>query len=292
MSKLSKKAQVISFLSPQRSKGAVFTLRSRRTGNHYTYKVIKKRNKRSGYVFFIYAMVGRDNQEKRDYEYIGCVFGTHEGTCNDLVKRTPKSRLKTDDAIVKALFFFWNKILVPSKNDTVLNDAIEFHHIGRCGRCNRPLTTPASVETGLGPDCARQLGVPHRVSNTASGVVGGRRGSIPEQTTTFARNNGVLMPVTIVSNNADQSIPESEAMDPHIQALRERFNGTRRQRRELQWEERREERKKQTSVTAMLKKIMPTIGYLDDNDFEPFEDSEDETHFEVGGAAELLDYDN
>lgn len=34
-------------------------------------------------------------------------------------------------------------------------------HIGRCGRCSRPLTTPASLECGLGPECAEALGVPH-----------------------------------------------------------------------------------------------------------------------------------
>ena len=32
-------------------------------------------------------------------------------------------------------------------------------HVGRCGKCGRPLTTPASLDTGLGEICATELGV-------------------------------------------------------------------------------------------------------------------------------------
>jgi len=31
---------------------------------------------------------------------------------------------------------------------------IEVHHEGRCRLCNRPLTVPESIESGLGPKCA------------------------------------------------------------------------------------------------------------------------------------------
>jgi hypothetical protein len=33
------------------------------------------------------------------------------------------------------------------------------HHEGRCCRCNRKLTTPASVESGIGPECAKMAGL-------------------------------------------------------------------------------------------------------------------------------------
>jgi hypothetical protein len=35
----------------------------------------------------------------------------------------------------------------------------EVYHEGRCGRCNRKLTVPESIETGLGPECASKLGL-------------------------------------------------------------------------------------------------------------------------------------
>lgn len=32
----------------------------------------------------------------------------------------------------------------------------EVWHEGRCGRCGRKLTVPESIETGIGPDCAKR----------------------------------------------------------------------------------------------------------------------------------------
>ncbi len=31
------------------------------------------------------------------------------------------------------------------------------HHEGRCGRCGRKLTVPSSVESGIGPECAKHV---------------------------------------------------------------------------------------------------------------------------------------
>jgi hypothetical protein len=38
------------------------------------------------------------------------------------------------------------------ERDTV-PDGLEVWHEGRCGRCNRKLTVPASIESGFGPEC-------------------------------------------------------------------------------------------------------------------------------------------
>lgn len=32
-------------------------------------------------------------------------------------------------------------------------------HCGKCGRCGRKLTVPSSIDSGIGPECARQMGV-------------------------------------------------------------------------------------------------------------------------------------
>lgn len=37
--------------------------------------------------------------------------------------------------------------------------SVEIWHEGRCCRCNRKLTVPASIELGLGPDCAEDVGL-------------------------------------------------------------------------------------------------------------------------------------
>lgn len=34
----------------------------------------------------------------------------------------------------------------------------KIHHEGRCGRCRRPLTVPSSIESGIGPECAKAIG--------------------------------------------------------------------------------------------------------------------------------------
>jgi hypothetical protein len=31
------------------------------------------------------------------------------------------------------------------------------HHEGRCGRCGRTLTVPESIESGIGPECAKKM---------------------------------------------------------------------------------------------------------------------------------------
>jgi hypothetical protein len=37
-----------------------------------------------------------------------------------------------------------------------LPGSVDVLHSGRCGRCGRTLTTPDSIERGLGPECAHK----------------------------------------------------------------------------------------------------------------------------------------
>ena len=34
---------------------------------------------------------------------------------------------------------------------------LEVWHEGRCGRCNRALTVPESIASGIGPECAKHV---------------------------------------------------------------------------------------------------------------------------------------
>jgi len=36
---------------------------------------------------------------------------------------------------------------------------VKIWHCGKCGRCNKPLKVPSSILTGLGPECASQMGI-------------------------------------------------------------------------------------------------------------------------------------
>ena len=42
-----------------------------------------------------------------------------------------------------------------------ISGKVTIRHEGRCGRCGRKLTTPASIDTGIGPVCAERMGIPH-----------------------------------------------------------------------------------------------------------------------------------
>lgn len=57
---------------------------------------------------------------------------------------------------LKAVIFpwTWNRIL----DQGSLPESVEVWHEGGCCHCNRKLTVPASIELGMGPDCAEDHG--------------------------------------------------------------------------------------------------------------------------------------
>ena len=143
---------------------ATFTLSSRRTGAHYTFKCSQTDNNENTY--FLSLLTGPDNTT--DFQYIGLLNKTTEvivvnGKVQDHIsytfRTTSKSRLTMESMPVKAFLFFCGHVINNKKNPSTIN--LEFRHEGRCGRCNRKLTVPESLDTGLGPECADQMGVPY-----------------------------------------------------------------------------------------------------------------------------------
>lgn len=122
---------------------ALFTLRSNKTGKRFTYKV---RQSRDGNVFFVSVLRGQDNTGH--YSYFAH-FGSNG------LKFGKKSKVGFDAPSVKAFFWFWDKLQSATPE---LPDSLEFWHEGRCSRCSRVLTVPESLERGIGPHCAGQLG--------------------------------------------------------------------------------------------------------------------------------------
>jgi uncharacterized protein DUF6011 len=124
---------------------AVFTLQSTRTGTHFTYRIAQGEQRGPALApYFASVLTAPDC-----FTYIGMISG------GSLVVAA-RSSVSACAPSFKALAWFLRQLERGS-----LPESLIFRHEGRCGRCGRPLTTPASVDTGLGPDCAEALGVAH-----------------------------------------------------------------------------------------------------------------------------------
>ena len=116
---------------------SIFTLQSNKTGNRFTYKVTKAKNRKG--LYFAKVLKGTDNDN--DYAYLGIL------TTKGLIL-TQASKVKKDSTCVKALDFFMERIEnIPS--------SITVYHAGKCCCCGRTLTTPESIKNGYGPECAK-----------------------------------------------------------------------------------------------------------------------------------------
>lgn len=135
------KAQVKPFILGGK---AIFTLKSGKTGTHYTYKM--ERCEEDNNLYFIHLLTGPDNMD--DYTYIGCYFtDNHYFACAKRWKAIPPELLP---GCVRAIRYTLNNI-------DHLPDNLYVYHEGRCCVCGRRLTTPESIERGVGPECARRI---------------------------------------------------------------------------------------------------------------------------------------
>lgn len=136
---------------------AYFTLRSRKSGTRYTYRVRLAEDDNPNSLFstalsrqqkwFVSLLAGPENTS--DYVYLGLAEG-HFPT----FRLTRASKMTADSAPAKAIKFLFEML----NRDTLL-PGLEIWHEGRCGRCGRMLTVPESITAGLGPDCAGRMGL-------------------------------------------------------------------------------------------------------------------------------------
>lgn len=124
---------------------AVFTVQSRKTGKHLTYKVS---HPEPDAPFFVNLLTGPDNGA--DYTYVGVLNDRAPG-----VKLTNKSKFTADSPPVAALNYVMRHLEVGHH----MPPDCEIRHEGRCAICARPLTRPDSLELGIGPECASRLGL-------------------------------------------------------------------------------------------------------------------------------------
>lgn len=113
---------------------AHFTIQSKRTGKHFTYRANARDKTRP-----VFVSVLTDH----GYEFIGIIL-------SDGFRPGLKSKIDRHAPSVQAFQWFWDHV-------HRLPDTREFKHEGRCCRCGRRLTTPESLATGIGPDCADKL---------------------------------------------------------------------------------------------------------------------------------------
>ena len=130
---------------------ATFTVQNDKTGEYRTYKIRRKEaNERfPGYgpTYFVSLMTGPDNENS--FTYIGLL---NEQT--GAVRLTGKSKLTEDSAAVRGVRWTLNKVWT----NQPIPSFIQVRHEGKCGCCGRKLTTPASLDRGIGPECWSKLG--------------------------------------------------------------------------------------------------------------------------------------
>ena len=117
---------------------------------HYTFRVDHKAaNGKWKEAWFVKYLTGSDNT--RDYSYVGTLDVEH-----GKVWTSAKSKLQDNSLILKllnrTLEVIWNGDISP-----MIDKGFRLHHEGRCGKCARLLTTPESVERGIGPECWSNL---------------------------------------------------------------------------------------------------------------------------------------
>ncbi len=127
---------------------AVFTIEGP-TG-HYTYRVelVPGNDRYPATAYFTKLLTGPDNTT--DFTYIG-KLDPNTGT----VAVTAKSK-HYETALP---FRLLNRVLARVwAGDHAAYEAHGYktHHEGKCGRCGRALTVPSSVESGIGPECAKK----------------------------------------------------------------------------------------------------------------------------------------
>lgn len=120
---------------------ATITLRSTRTGDHFTYKVQPSDD---GKVFFVKVLTGPDN--RTDFQFLGVYR-------NGRYSHGMRSRVGPSAGSARA-FEYLAACLVRGGDLPAL---LEARHENRCGACGRKLTVPESIDSGLGPECAGRV---------------------------------------------------------------------------------------------------------------------------------------
>jgi len=127
---------------------ALFTL-DNGSGRHFTYKISKKEpqpgRRYTDPSYFVGVLDGPES-----FSYMG-LLNPRRGTITPTKGSKVSGQALSAVAIGWALRLIWAGKSLPAPSKLL--------HAGKCGRCGRPLTDPISVQSGIGPDCAEQMGI-------------------------------------------------------------------------------------------------------------------------------------
>ena len=128
---------------------ATFTV-SNDKDEHLTFKIQQGKTDRDGNPiengpFFTSLLTGPDNENS--FTYMGILNPN-----SMVVYPTKASKLKITSKPWKVLAWAIARV----HNGWPIPEGYGIQHEGRCCACNRKLTTPESIDLGIGPECARR----------------------------------------------------------------------------------------------------------------------------------------
>lgn len=125
-------------LSPEEATGGIITIRSRKTGKDYSYKINKTLFLNKMY-FWVYVEVGR-----LEFRKLGRYTNERIMTGQHIVYTPP----------AEGIAWILDKLL--SGEIDKVREQTEFFHTGLCIACNRTLTDAVSIEIGMGSICRQK----------------------------------------------------------------------------------------------------------------------------------------
>lgn len=131
-----------------RAGNATGTLVNHSTGNRYTFKFSCPKEKSEHRPIWVRVLIGPDNEH--DYKFLGTIWPNDPGGWH--VTLGGNSYWRRGDQIVDVVDWFLYRLTVKRG----FPEGVEFKHAGKCGKCGHTLTTPESIERGLGPICAEK----------------------------------------------------------------------------------------------------------------------------------------
>lgn len=129
---------------------ATFTMVSKKTGKRFTFRLRRPKDQAAGSSrrpIFVSVLNGSDNTN--DYAFLGTIWEDGEKFTYRPSPKSPVSSVAPSQAAAQ-----W---LAKSLNYPDNLAQADIYHAGKCGRCNRQLTVPSSIQSGIGPECATKL---------------------------------------------------------------------------------------------------------------------------------------
>jgi hypothetical protein len=120
---------------------AFLTIKSLKTNTHFTFRITSSR--KSGNTHFVWV-----KSISNTFSYLGVVKNRNR------FELTPSSTFNSRSMPYIAFKYLLGVALTKE----AIPPLLEVCHTGRCGRCGRWISTPNSIDRGIGPECYKILG--------------------------------------------------------------------------------------------------------------------------------------